>query len=74
MDAVLVDGMPQSGRKSEISPLCNGKGSVFECENYRGIKLMAHIHELPMKLWERIIDQRIRQIVGLHDITFSLDL
>ena len=38
--------MTQSGRKSDISPLCNGKGSVFECENYRGIKLMAHTHEV----------------------------
>ena len=52
MNAVLVDGMPQSWRTSEISPVHKGKGSVVECGNYRGIKLMAHT----MKLWERIID------------------
>ena len=63
MIAVLVEGMPQSWRKSEISPLYKGKGYVLECGNYRGIKLMAHT----MKLWERIIDHRIRQIVELDD-------
>ena len=67
MNAVLVEGMPQSWRKSELSPLYKGKGSVLECGNYRGIKLMAHT----MKLWERIIDHRIRQIVELDDIQFG---
>ena len=42
MNAVPVEGMPQSWRNSEISPLYKGKGSVLECGNYRGIKLMAH--------------------------------
>ena len=45
MNVVLVEGMPQSWRKSEISPLYKGKGSVLECGNYRGIKLMAHTME-----------------------------
>ncbi len=49
MHAERVEGMPQSWRKSEISPLYKGKGYVLECGNYRGIKLMAHT----MKLWER---------------------
>ena len=51
----------------EISPVHKGKGSVLECENYRGIKLMAHT----IKLWERIIDHIIRQIVELDDIPFG---
>ena len=59
MNAVIDEGMPLSWRKSEISPLFKGKGSVLECGNYRGIKLMAHT----MKLYERIIDRRIREIV-----------
>ena len=67
MNAVIDEGMPLSWRKSEISPLFKGKGSVLECGNYRGIKLMAHT----MKLYERIIDRRIREIVELDDIQFG---
>ena len=60
--AVPVEGMSQSWRKSELSPLYKGKGSVLECGNYRGIKMMTQT----MKLWERIIDHRIRQIVDIQ--------
>ena len=67
MDSVLVERMPQSWRKIEISQLYKGKRSVLECGTNRGIKLMAHT----LKLWERIIDQRIRQIVELDDIQFG---
>ncbi|KAM3955781.1 methyltransferase-like protein 25B [Aphomia sociella] len=44
-------------RLSIITPVCKGKGSVQECENYLGIKVMSHT----MKLFERIGDFRIRQ-------------
>ena len=40
---------------------------MLECGNYRGIKLMAHT----MKVWSRIIDQRIRQIVEQDYIQFG---
>ena len=66
MNAVLslVEGMLQSWRKSEISSLHKGKGSVLECVNYRGIKSMAH----PITFWWRILDHRIRHIVELDYI------
>ena len=60
MNAGLVEGMPKSRRKNEISPLYEGKSSVPECGNCRGIHTM--------KLWERIIYQRVRQIVELDHI------
>ena len=66
MNDVMNRGMPSSWRYSEISPIYNGKGSVSECGNYRGIKLMYHT----MKLWERIIENRIREIVELGNIGF----
>ena len=44
-----------------------GIGSVLECGNYRGIKLMAHT----MKLWERIIENMIREMVELGNIQFG---
>ena len=64
MNEVMSRGMPSSWRFSEISPICKGKGSVLDCENYRGIKLMSQT----MKLWERIIENRIREIVELSNI------
>ena len=66
MNEVMSRDMPSSWRYSEISPIYKGKGSVLECGNYRGIKLMSHT----MTLWERIIENRIREIVELRNIQF----
>ncbi len=68
MNEVMSRGMPSSWRFSEISPVYKGKGSVLDCGNYRGIKLMSHT----MKLWEHkiIIKNRIREIVELRNIQF----
>ena len=64
MNEVISRGMPSSWRYSEISPIYKGKGSVLACGNYRVIKLMSH----SMKLWEHIIENRIREIVELRSI------
>ena len=55
MNEVMSRGMPSSWRYSEINTIYKCKGSVLDCGNYRGIKLMSHT----MKLWERIIENRI---------------
>ena len=67
MNEVMSIGMPLSWRFSEISPVYKGKGSVLECGNYRGIKLMSHT----MKLWEHVIENRIRETVELRNIQFG---
>ena len=43
------------------------KGDVMECNNYRGIKLMSHT----MKLWERMIEARLREITKIADNQFG---
>ena len=68
MNEVMNKGMPSSWRYSEINPIYKGKGSVLECGNFRGIKLISHT----IKLWERIIENRIREIVELGNIQFGL--
>ena len=44
-------------------PIFKGKGDVLECNNYRCIKLMSH----KMKLWERMIEARLREITKIAD-------
>ncbi len=52
LNEILTSGIPSSWRLSEVTPLFKGKGSILECSNYRGIKLISHT----LKLLERILD------------------
>ena len=62
-----TNNMPNDWRKSRMVPIFKGKGDVLECNNYRGIKLMSHT----MKLWERIIEARLREITNIADNQFG---
>ena len=53
--------MPDERRRSVIVPLYKCKGDIKKCGNYRGIKLMSHT----LKLWERVIEARIRKEVKI---------
>ena len=48
--------MPKEWRESSIIPIYQEKGDIQDCGNYRGIKLLSQA----MKLWERIIEARVR--------------
>ena len=50
-----------------LVPLYKGKGDIKEWGNYRGIKLMNH----SMKLWERVIEARIRKEVTIAKQQFG---
>ncbi|VFQ79148.1 unnamed protein product [Cuscuta campestris] len=45
----------------------HGKGDIQSCENYRGIKLLSHT----MKVWERIIEYRVRKGVCISENQFG---
>jgi hypothetical protein len=49
--------MPDQWRRSIVVPLYKNKGDAQSCGNYRGIKLLGHT----MKLWERVIETRLRK-------------
>ena len=69
-NAIMQSGkMPDEWRESTITPIYKDKGDhkVMNCSNYRGIKLLSHT----MKLWEHIIDQRLRDIVSISDGQFA---
>ena len=67
-NAIMQSGKkPDERRESIITPIYKDKGDHMNCSNYRGIKLLSHT----MKLWERIIDQRLRDIVSISDGQFG---
>ena len=53
--------MPEESRRSVLIPIYKNKGDAQCCGNYRGIKLMSHT----MKVWERIIEARLRDRVEI---------
>ena len=59
--------MPNEWRKSTLVLLYKNKGDIQDCTNYRGIKLMSHT----MKLWERVIEYRLRKVVMISENQFG---
>ncbi|VDO94808.1 unnamed protein product, partial [Heligmosomoides polygyrus] len=53
--------VPECWRQSTTIPIWKKKGSPADCSNYRPIRLLSH----SMKIFERIVDGRIRDIVQL---------
>ena len=68
MNIVMHDGVPITWKISRLVPIYKGKGSILECNNYRGITLMS----LTMKLAERLIEASLRDITGILSTT-SMD-
>ena len=61
------NGITDRWKKSKLIPIFNSNGDILECNNYRGIKLMSHF----MKLWERVIEARLREIVNNRENQFG---
>ena len=59
--------MPDEWRRSVLVPLYKDKRDIKECGNYRGIKLMSHT----MKLWEKVIETRIKKEVTIAEQQFG---
>ena len=59
--------MLREWRTSTVIPLYKDKGDVQDCNNYRGIKLLSHM----MKLWERVIEGRLRKEVSISKNQFG---
>ena len=58
---LMGERMPEEWRRSVFIPIYKNKGDAQCCGNYRGIKLMSHT----MKVWERIIEARVRDRVEI---------
>ena len=67
LQRIMADGIPDSWKNSKLIPIFKNKGDILECNNHRGIKLMSHF----MKLWERVIEARLREIVNIGENQFG---
>ena len=48
-------------------PIFKENGDIQDCGNYRGIKMIFYT----MKIWERIIDRRLREETSIGDEQFD---
>ena len=53
---IVTKKMPDEWRKNILVSIYKNKGDIQSSTNYKGIKLMCHT----MKLWEKVIEQRLR--------------
>ena len=60
-------GMPEEWKTIVVVPIFQGKGDVMDCGAYRGVKLLKHA----MKIVERVLENRIRGLVTIEDMTFG---
>ena len=58
---LMGERMPEEWRRSVLIPVYKNKGDAQCCGKYRGIKLISHT----MKIWERIIETRLRDRVEI---------
>ena len=54
--------IPEEWRRNVLIPIYKNKGNTQYCKNYRKLKLMSHT----MKVWERIIEARLRDRVEIN--------
>ena len=59
--------MFEEWRNSTLISLYKNKVNAQVCGNYRGIKLLSHT----IKLWEKVIEKRIRQEAVIREHQFS---
>ena len=65
---IICEGkIPDDWKKSWMVTVYKGKGDSLECGSYRGIKLLDHA----MKLFERVIEEKVRSRVCFDDMQFG---
>ena len=66
-NAIVNEGKVPDWCKSWIVSVYKGKGDAMECGSYRGIKLLEHA----MKVFERVVEARVRERVDINDMQFG---
>ena len=64
----ILEGLiPSDWTLSAVVPLYTGKGDPLTCGSYRAIKLLEHA----MKVYERILEKRVREQVAIDEMQFG---
>ena len=58
---------PDEWRNSLTIPLYKGKGDALQCGKYRGVGLFEH----GMKVWERVLNERLKQVTNVGKNQFG---
>ena len=67
-NAIVLEGkIPDDWKESWMVSVYKGKGDALECGSYRGIKLLDQV----MKIFERIIERRVRERVNIDNMQFG---
>ena len=67
-NVIVKEGrIPADWKKSWIVSVYKGKGDSLDCGSYRGIKLLDQV----MKVFERVIEARLRNRVKIDDMQFG---
>jgi hypothetical protein len=67
-NAIVMEGkVPMDWSKSWLVSIYKGKGDAMDCGSYRGVKLLEHV----MKVFERVIEVRVRRIASIDDMQFG---
>ena len=56
--------MPNDWNRSYMIIVYKGKEDALECGSYHGVKLLEHA----MKVFERVMEARLRQILHIDDM------
>ena len=59
--------MPSECGNSYTIPVFKGKGDALLCGKYRGVWLLEH----GMKLWEKILERRLREVINIDENQFG---
>ena len=59
--------IPLEWADSYTIPIYKGKGDALSCSKYQGVRLLEH----GMKLWETIMEERLREIVKIDECQFG---
>ena len=62
-----TENVPVSWKDSTTVAIYKGKGDALECGKHRGIRLLEH----PMKIWEKVMENRLRKLVVIDEIQFA---
>jgi hypothetical protein len=67
-NAIVKEGrIPTDWDRSWMINVYKGKGDALQCGSYRGIKLLEHA----MKVFERVMEVRLRQKLHIDDMQFG---